>query len=126
MAEHDPEKLKAFWEYMETWKTLAKGLVLFNAAGLGYCITVLNSAEPRYRVGQFIALFVAGILFAGLYFLILTILKAEVTTAIVAQQRPGLTFRGKLLEYAGLTGMWGTILAPAAAVVLLAYRFGVL
>jgi hypothetical protein len=71
-------------------------------------------------------LFVAGILFAGLYFLILTILKAEVTTAIVAQQRPGLTFRGKLLEYAGLTGMWGTILASAAAVVLFAYRFGVL
>jgi hypothetical protein len=56
----------------------------------------------------------------------MTILKAEVTTAIVAQQRPGLTFRGKLLEYAGLTGMWGTILAPAAAVVLFAYRFGVL
>jgi hypothetical protein len=49
MAEHDPEKLKAFWEYCETFKGWAKCLIAGNAAGLGYCLTVLNSPTPHWQ-----------------------------------------------------------------------------
>jgi hypothetical protein len=35
MPEHDPEKLKAFWEYCEAFKGWAKLLLAGNAAGLG-------------------------------------------------------------------------------------------
>jgi len=85
MAEYDPEKLKAFWEYCETFKGWAKALVAGNAVGLGYCLTNLNSDTPRYNIGAFIALFGAGVLLGGLYFLILTIVKAEVTSNRLAR-----------------------------------------
>jgi hypothetical protein len=108
MPEHDPEKLKAFWEYCEAFKGWAKLLLAGNAAGLGYCLTHLNSGTPKYNVGAFVGLFGAGVLLGGLYFLVLTILKAEVTTAIVTQQRPGPSIRGTILEVAGHVGMWGS------------------
>jgi hypothetical protein len=123
MAGYDPEKLKAFWEYCEAWKGWATLLLVGNAAGLGYCLTNLNSETPKYNVGAFIGLFGAGVLLGGLYFLILTILKAEVTTAIVTQQRPGASFRGTVLEVLGYIGMWGSAVAFALAILLFIYRF---
>src|SRR5262249_41230420 len=106
---------KAFWEYCETFKGWAKTLVAGNAVGLGYCLTNLNADSPRYNIGAFIALFGAGVLLGGLYFLILTIVKAEVTTAIVSQERPGASLRGTLLEVLGHIGMWGSAGAFALA-----------
>jgi hypothetical protein len=123
MAEHDPEKLKAFWEYCEAFKGWARLLILGNAAALGYCLTVLNSPTPRYNVGLFIALFGGGLLLGGLYFLILTIIKAEVTTAIVTQQRPGRSFRGVLMEILAHIGMWGSAGAFSLGIIIFAYRF---
>ena len=123
MAEHDPEKLKAFWEYCEAFKGWAKCLIAGNAAGLGYCLTTLNSPTPRYNVGLFVTLFGSGLLLSGLYFLILTIIKAEVTTAIVTQERPGRTWRGTMLEVLGHIGMWGAAAAFALGIVIFAYRF---
>jgi hypothetical protein len=123
MAEHDPEKLKAFWQYMETWKGLATALIVCNGTGLGYCLTILNSDTPKYNVGAFVAIFGAGVLLGGLYFLILTILKAEVTSAIVTQQRPGVTIRGKIIEWSGLISMWGSAAAFCLGILLFIYRF---
>jgi hypothetical protein len=123
MAEYDPEKLKAFWEYCETFKGWAKALVAGNAVGLGYCLTNLNSDTPRYNTGAFVALFGAGVLLGGLYFLILTIVKAEVTTATVSQERPGASLRATLLEVLGHIGMWGSAGAFALAILLFIYRF---
>jgi hypothetical protein len=126
MAGYDPDKLKAFWEYCEAFKGWAKLLIVGNASALGYCLTTLNSPSPKYNVGLFIVLFGCGLLLGGLYFLILTILKAEVTTAIVTQQRPGRSFRDALLEVLGHIGMWGSAAAFAAGILLFAYRFWVL
>jgi hypothetical protein len=123
VAEHDPEKLKAFWEYCETFKRWAKLLLAGNAAGLGYCLTSLNSETPRHNVGVFVALFGAGVLLGGLYLLVLTIVKAEVIAAIVTQQRPGPSIRGTVLEVAAHVGMWGSAAAFAAAILLFIYRF---
>jgi hypothetical protein len=126
MAGYDPDKLKAFWEYCEAFKGWAKLLIVGNAAGLGYCLTALNGPTPKYNVGLFIVLFGCGLLLGGLYFLILTILKAEVTTAIVTQQGPGHSFRDGLLEILGHIGMWGSAAALIAGILLFAYRFWVL
>jgi hypothetical protein len=81
------------------------------------------SESPKYNVGVFVGLFGAGLLLGGLYFLVLTILKAEVTTAIVTQQRPGSSIRGTILAVAGHVGMWGSAAAFAAAILLFIYRF---
>jgi hypothetical protein len=126
MAGYDSNNLKAFWEYCETFKRWAKLLIAGNAAALGYCLASLNTPNPKYNLGAYILLFGAGLLLAGLYFLVLTIIKAEVTTAIVTQQRPGRTTRSIALEILGHVGMWGSALAFAFGILLFAYRFWVL
>ncbi|WIW46842.1 hypothetical protein ML401_01610 [Bradyrhizobium sp. 62B] len=125
MGEHDPEKLKAFWEYCEAWKGLAKLQMAGNAAGLAYCLTALNSASPRYNTGAFITLFGIGLLLGALFFFIITIVKAGMTTAIVAREPPGGGFADKASHFFGLLGLWGSSAAFVAAILLFIYRFSI-
>lgn len=126
MDQHDPEKLKAFWEYCEAWKGLAKLQLAGNALGLGYCVKVLDTASPRYNTGAFITLFGIGLLLGALFFLIVTMLKAGMTTAIVGREPPTNGLGDKAMYYLGLTGLWGSSVAFAAAILLFIYRFSVM
>ncbi|MET4316264.1 hypothetical protein [Bradyrhizobium sp. RT5a] len=123
---HDPEKLKAFWEYCESWKSLATMQMVGHAAGLAYCIKVLDSASPRYNTGAFIVLFGIGLLLGALFFLIVSILKAGMTTAIVAQEPPTNDLGDKATYYFGLLSLWGSSACFAAAILLFIHRFSVM
>jgi hypothetical protein len=123
MGEHDPEKLKAFWEYCEAWKGLAKLQIAGNGAGLAYCIAVLNSASPRYNTGAFIVLFGVGLLLGAMFFFIVSSLKAGMTTAIVGRQAPTGGPADQATYWLGLAGLWGSSAAFAAAILLFIYRF---
>jgi hypothetical protein len=123
MGEHDPEKLKAFWEYCEAWKGLAKLQIAGNGAGLAYCIAVLNTATPRYNTGAFIVLFGIGLLLGAMFFFIVSSVKAGMTTAIVGREAPSGGLGDKAQYFLGLVGLWGSSAAFAAAVILFIYRF---
>jgi hypothetical protein len=79
-------KLEFLHKHLDAFMAWAKLLVAGHVAGLGYCLFVLKGDGPRYNVGAFIWLFGVGLLLAGLYFLVLTILKVEVSQAIIAQE----------------------------------------
>ncbi len=127
MGEHDPERLKAFWKYCEAWKGLAKLQIAGNGAGLAYCIAVLNSASPRYNTGAFIVLFEIGLLLGAMFFFIVIVssVKAGMTTAIVGRQAPTGGLGDKAQYFLGLVGLWGSSAAFAAAILLFIYRFSI-
>lgn len=123
---HDPEKLKAFWEHCNSWRSLATAQIAGNAAGLAYCIKVLDSASPRYNTGAFIVLFGIGLLLGALFFFVVSMLKAGMTTAIVAQEPPTNSLSDKATYYFGLFGLWGSSACFTAAILLFLYRFSVM
>jgi hypothetical protein len=116
-------KLEALYKHLEALTAWAKLLIAGHVAGLSYCLFVLKGDGPRYNVGVFIWLFGVGLLLAGTYFLVLTILKVEVPQAILAQEHRPRPIRSAIMEWLGLIGIWGSAACFLIAPVLFMYRF---
>jgi hypothetical protein len=116
-------KLEALYKHLDAFTAWAKLLIAGHVAGLTYCLFVLKSDLPRYNVGVFIWLFGVGLLLAGTFFLILTILKVEVPQAIIAQEHRPRPIRSAIMEWLGLIGMWGSAACFVIAVGVFMYRF---
>jgi hypothetical protein len=123
MAGYDRGKLEDFRKWCDSYVKLATGLILANGAGLAACIKYLSSASPQYSVGTFILLFVLGIILGGMFFVAMYFVKGDLTTAIVAQVRPGRSIWGTVVEWSGCIGVWGSAAFFVAALLLFAFRF---
>jgi hypothetical protein len=116
-------KLEALYKHLEAFTAWAKLLIAGHVAGLGYSLFILKSDVPRYNVGVFIWLFGAGLLLAGIFFLVLTILKVEVPQAIIAQEYRPRPIRSAIIASLGHIGMWGSAACFVIALAVFMYRF---
>lgn len=133
MADFDSRtKLEAFRDHFDTFGKGANYLLIGHGAGFVGCLSVLKEPSEKLPaqfqgLGILVLLFGSGMLLASLFWAIAMIIKIRVTQAIMAQERPGQKWKGwlvgQLLRMLAHTGLWGSMIAFATAVVLIMSRF---
>jgi ascorbate-specific PTS system EIIC-type component UlaA len=125
-------KLEALRDQFETFGKGANYLLVGHGAGFLGCLSVFkdHSEVPQQFqaiLGQLILLFGCGLLLSSLFWVFAMTIKIRVTQAIIAQEKPSRSFVGWLLnrsiELLAHVGMWGSLAAFVAAIILIMTRF---
>jgi hypothetical protein len=125
-------KLESLRDHFETLGKGANYLLVGHSAGFVGCLSVLKDhpegLPQQFRgIGQLIFLFGAGLLLASLLLVSATAIKINVTQAIIGQQKPSEAWLNWLLRRSidrlALIGLWGSLIAFAAAIIFIMARF---
>jgi hypothetical protein len=133
MADYDSRtKLEALRDHFETFGRGGNYLLIGHGAGFVGCLSVFKDHPETLPsqfpgVGLLILLFGSGLLLSSLFLATSMMIKINVTQAIISQERPSRTWLGwllgRLLQLLAHIGLWGSMLAFAAAIIFIMTQF---
>jgi hypothetical protein len=126
-------KLEALRDHFETFGKGANYLLVGHGAGFVGCLSVFKDhpdglpQQFQALIGQLVLLFGAGLLLGLLFAVLAMTIKIRVTQFIIAQEKPSKTWLtwlfNRSVELLALIGFWGSLMAFAAAIILIMTRF---
>jgi hypothetical protein len=123
-------ELEALRDRFEILSTGANYLLLGHSVGLIGCLSVFKEhtdlAPPFDQLDLLILLFGNGLLLGALFWAAAVTVKISVTQTIISQSPPKTRvgwLLGKTIEWLAFFGLWASLIAFVAAVLLITYPF---